>query len=62
MTVADFVNQHAIACGGNWGAMLMSAIKNGLPKVYEELDDDRDYEFSELFAIIEQNIEGRDKV
>lgn len=56
-TFADFVNEHAVACGGNWGQMLMSAIKNGLPDVYAGLED-REYEFVELVEIIESHLDS----
>ena len=60
MTKADrvgaFINKHAVACGGNWGAMVMSAIKNGLPDVYAKLEDGREYEFVELCEIIANNL------
>jgi len=29
----DLVHEHALACGGNWSAMLLSVIKGGLPVV-----------------------------
>ena len=54
--VADFIKEYGIACGGNWAAMLMYAIENGLPEVYKELDDIKSYRFDELFVIIEENV------
>lgn len=34
-----FLN-HCVACGGNWGAMLLSGIKRLYPTVYEEIPED----------------------
>jgi len=53
--VVQFVKKHGVACGGNWAAMLMSAIQYGLPEVYQGLED-RSYSFEELYEIIEKNI------
>tara|TARA_R100000306_G_C4267866_1_gene88616 strand:- start:54 stop:272 length:219 start_codon:yes stop_codon:yes gene_type:complete len=53
--VALFVKEHAIACGGNWAAMLMSAIRRGMPKVFEAMED-KEYEFEELHEVIAENI------
>lgn len=53
--VTAFIKTHGVACGGNWAAMLMSAIKSGLPEVYKNLED-RSYSFEELCEIIEANI------
>ena len=55
--VADFVKKYGTACGGNWSAMLMSAIRNGLPYEYKKLNDDKAYEFGELFDIIAKHTE-----
>ena len=49
--LAQFVKEHGIACGGNWAAMLMSAIKRGLPEVFKEMED-KEYDFEELYVII----------
>ena len=49
--VAQFVKEHGIACGGNWAAMFMSAIKRGLPEVFKEMED-KEYDFEELYVII----------
>jgi alpha-D-ribose 1-methylphosphonate 5-triphosphate synthase subunit PhnI len=54
--VANFIKEYGLACGGNWAAMLMSAIKRGLPKVHEELDGDKEYTLDELFVIITENV------
>lgn len=53
--VALFVKEHGIACGGNWAAMLMSAIRRGLPEIFKEMEDKR-YEFEELHEVIADNI------
>ena len=49
--LAQFVKEHGIACGGNWAAMFMSAIKRGLPEVFKEMED-KEYDFEELYVII----------
>ena len=49
--VALFVKEHGIACGGDWSAMLMSAIKRGLPETFKSMED-KEYEFFELLEII----------
>lgn len=54
--VVQFIHKYAVACGGNWGAVLMSAIQYGMPDVYDELDDNRVYEFVELWDIIERRL------
>ena len=54
-SIYEFINKHAFACGGNWAAMLLSAIKNGLPEVYDNLDADKNYSFAELYKILENN-------
>jgi hypothetical protein len=53
--VVDFVKQHAVACGGDWSAMLMSAIKSGLPEVFQKMED-RSWSFVELFEVIKQHV------
>lgn len=53
--IAIFIKKHAIACGGNWSAMLMSAIENGLPDVYQQMED-RSYSFVELYEILESHV------
>jgi aerobic-type carbon monoxide dehydrogenase small subunit (CoxS/CutS family) len=55
--VAQFVKEHGIACGGNWAAMLMSAIKRGLPEVFKGMED-KEYEFDELYVIIADSLEA----
>jgi len=54
--VADFIKEYGIACGGNWAAMLMHAIENGLPEVYKELDDNKSYRFDELYEVLLENV------
>lgn len=54
--VITFIKTHGVACGGNWAQMLMTAIQNGLPSVWEKLED-RSHSFDELWKIIEENIE-----
>lgn len=53
--VVAFIKRQGVACGGNWSAMLMSAIEHGLPKVFEAMED-RSFDFSELFGLIEANL------
>ena len=38
MSVAEFMN-HCTACGGNWGAMLLTGIEKVFPEEYEEVKD-----------------------
>lgn len=37
MTMTEFM-QNCSACGGNWGAMLLSGIKRAFPDKYEEVE------------------------
>lgn len=53
--VVAFIKEYGMACGGNWSAMLMSAIQHGLPEVFEAMED-RSYSFNELFATIKANL------
>lgn len=39
MTMDDFL-LHCIACGGDWGAMLLSGVKTLYPQVYDAIPDD----------------------
>lgn len=39
MTMKDFLS-HCIACGGNWGGMLLTGIKELWPEVWEAIPDD----------------------
>ncbi len=54
MTVGEFIKKYGVACGGNWGAMIMTAIKNGAPELYDSLDDNKEYDMIELFDLIEE--------
>lgn len=36
MTNSEFLD-HCVACGGNWGAMLLTGIKSLYPKVYDAI-------------------------
>lgn len=56
--VARFIRDHGEACGGNWAAMAMSAIRNGLPDVYRELPEDQSFDLIELYNIIANSIEN----
>ena len=50
--IKELVKTHGIACGGNWTAMLMSAIRNGLPEIWKKLDHNKEYEFTEVWDIL----------
>lgn len=39
MTQADFFANHCYACGGDWGAMLLTGIKALYPDVYDAIPD-----------------------
>ena len=39
MTTDDFLSNHCYACGGNWGAMLLTGIKALYPDVYDAIPD-----------------------
>ena len=39
MEFDDFLN-YCVACGGNWGGMLLSGIKELFPDVWELIPDD----------------------
>ena len=53
--VGEFVRDHGTACGGNWANMFMSAIRGGLKKTFEKMED-KSYSFEELYDIIDQEI------
>ena len=53
--IARFIKKHGVACGGNWAAMLMYTIKNGLPKIYEAMDD-KEYSYEELYKILAEGM------
>lgn len=38
-TYGAFVRDECIACGGNWGGMLLTGIKSWFPGVYKEIPD-----------------------
>jgi len=39
MTISEFFGK-CIACGGNWGAMLLTGIKKCFPVVYDAIPED----------------------
>ena len=39
MTMDDFLSNHCYACGGNWGAMLLTGIKALYPDVYDAIPE-----------------------
>lgn len=49
--VGRFIRKHGVCCGGNWTAMALSALKYGMPEVWERLPD-RSYTFVEVCNII----------
>ena len=40
MTTDSFISNHCYACGGDWGAMLLTGIKSLYPEVYDAIPDD----------------------
>ena len=39
MTMDEFLN-HCTACGGNWGGMLLTGLKELYPEVYDAIPDE----------------------
>ena len=39
ITMDDFLSNHCYACGGDWGAMLLSGVKSLYPEVYNAIPD-----------------------
>ena len=39
MPASKFVSDYCVACGGNWGAMLLTGIKALFPAVYDEIPE-----------------------
>ena len=37
--IADFLKDECVACGGDWGKLLLSGIKKVFPNVYEAIPD-----------------------
>ena len=58
--IVEFIKAYGVACGGNWAGMLMSAIKHGMPEVWETLED-REYSFGQLWAIIGAELEKEEE-
>lgn len=56
--VIELLHEHGVACGGNWSAMYMCAIRNGMPDVYAAMED-RSYTVIELHRIIETELEKK---
>lgn len=51
-TTKDFLN-HCIACGGNWGGMLLSGIKELYFPVWEAIPDDMgSFAFADICATL----------
>ncbi len=55
--VADFIKMYGTTCGGNWANWFMSAIRAGLPDVFEKMEN-REYNQFELAGIISENIDS----
>jgi hypothetical protein len=54
MTMDDFLSNHCYACGGNWGAMLLTGIKALYPDVYDAIPDNMGhYAFRCLCTVLE---------
>lgn len=50
MTNSEFLD-HCIACGGDWGAMLLTGIKALYPAVYDAIPDDMGHKA--FFCLVE---------
>lgn len=53
--ITEFVKKFGVACGGNWAAMYISAIRHGAPELMEELDrfpDDHLFNVCELESLL----------
>ena len=57
--VGEFIRNHGTAHGGNWTAMFMSAIRDGLKETFEKMED-KEYSFEELYDIIDKEINSLD--
>ena len=61
--LSAYVKKYGIACGGNWVAMLASAIQNGDPEIYNRIHwnkwgdsrRSRVYQFVTLASIIKNS-------
>ena len=53
--VWSFIMKHGEAHGGNWTAMFMSAIRDGLPKTFEKMGD-KSYSYEEVYAIVDKEV------
>ena len=55
MTFKEFLT-HCTACGGNWGGMLLSGVKELYPLVYDEIPErlgfDGNYAFFTIVALL----------
>ena len=50
--VAEFIKANATAHGGDWTGMLLSAIGNGCPELWELMPDGQSWEFVEVLDLI----------
>lgn len=51
MTTKEFLT-HCTTCGGNWGGMLLTGIRELYPLVYDEIPDDMGYDGNQAFFTI----------
>lgn len=52
MEVNEFL-QHCGACGGNWGGMLLTGIKELAPDIWEAIPNDMGiYAFADILAVL----------
>ena len=52
-TSLPFIKEHCIACGGNWGGMLLSGIKALYPDVWQAIPDDMGVQaFAAICAVL----------
>lgn len=50
---SDFVKNHCVACGGNWGGMLLSGIQKLYPKVWDAIPDNMGHEpFGKICSVL----------
>ena len=54
MTLKEFVS-HGVACGGNWTATLLSALKVVDKPLWDSIPDDKEFTFEELIGFLYDN-------
>lgn len=40
LPITEFTRRHCVACGGDWGAMLLSGIRKLYPEVWDAIPND----------------------